>query len=110
MFLDNKEINMYIPWVHIKTDKEYIEELIEELDWGSVKNISMIKIQSCRLKNGKINPNHYKVYINIDNLTHEGIEAYNKMEKYEEYVEHFYGKWPLRRCNINYRKPNFQLI
>ena len=23
MFLDNKEINMYIPWVHIKTDKEY---------------------------------------------------------------------------------------
>ena len=98
------ELSLIIPWVHMNTDKEYIKEIINDLDCGNIYNIDMVFINKSKTHSGKINPRHYKVYVNIDNLTESGIDMFKKLNTTEMSVDHFYGKWVIKRANIKYRK------
>jgi hypothetical protein len=102
------ELTVIIPWVHIKTDDGYIKEEFNDLEWGDVLKVDFVHRSKVLLKNGKNNPEHYKVFIHFNNLTTEGKRIKNHLnsELGEIKVNHYHGHWIVRKSNWKFNTSN----
>lgn len=92
------ELSVVIPWVHINTTEDFINEEFAALAFGPVLKIQLVYRKESE-RNGRKNPEHYKAFIHIGSLTEHGKLAKQHLEQQnkEIKVNHNFGFWLIQK-------------
>ena len=92
------ELTIIIPWAHIRTSKEFVTNTVSNLEWGNVIGIDFVKRDESNNRNGRINHEHYKIFIHLGQITEDGKLASQHMEKGSEIkINHRFGFWKIKK-------------
>ena len=99
-------ITIVLPWVHIATTPEYIINIFNELNWGTIDSTEFIeRKQTTNTRTGNINPSHYKVFVKLTDVTKEGNDVNSQISFGKDVkVNHSRGFWKVDRRNPIYTK------
>jgi hypothetical protein len=92
------ELSVVIPWVHINTTKEFVNEEFTTLGFGEVLKIQLVYRKESE-RNGRKNPEHYKAFIHLGALTEHGklVKQHLEQQNKEIKVNHNFGFWLIQK-------------
>ena len=91
----NAVLSLIVPWVHIKCTKEYITDVMENANWGTIESVQLVS-----KKASKRSPEHYKVFIHFSELNDQGTlvkDHLSQDSKKEIKLQHRFGFWLIRK-------------
>lgn len=100
---EGTELSVVIPWVHIKTTKDFISEEFHSLEFGEVLGVQLVHRKET-VHNGRKNPEHYKAFVHIGSLSENGklAKQHLEQENKEIRVNHNFGFWLIRKSNWSF--------
>lgn len=105
---DGTELTLVIPWAPIQTTKEFVEDTIAGVEWGNIIRVDLIKRQGRdNYRTGRKEPNHFKIFIHLKDLTENGTLAKQHLsqdEGKEIRVTHRFGYWKVQKSNFVFKQ------
>jgi hypothetical protein len=102
------ELTLIVPWAPIQTTKEFVENTINGVEWGEIIQVDLIKRAGRdNYRTGRRDPDHYKIFIHLKNLTENGKLANQHLsvsEGKEIRVTHRFGYWKVQKSNFVFKE------
>jgi len=98
------ELTIIVPWAHIRTSEEFVTDIVTNLEWGNVIGVDFVKRGESTNRSGRTNPEHYKIFIHLGQITEDGKLASQHMEKGSEIkINHRFGFWKIQKSKWKYQ-------